>query len=70
MHSWQRKFVPNYEGRFPNASHTQSEEEIIKNRKPNMPIPKSSFPSYNRTPKQHGYLNTLHPNPRNEFRTC
>ncbi|MQM15313.1 hypothetical protein Taro_048258 [Colocasia esculenta] len=25
-----------------------------------MPIPKPFFPSYNRTPKQHGYLNTLH----------
>ncbi|MQM23266.1 hypothetical protein Taro_056329 [Colocasia esculenta] len=36
----------------------------------NMPIPKPSFPSYNRTPKHHGYLNTLHPNPRDEFRTC
>ncbi|MQM14852.1 hypothetical protein Taro_047783 [Colocasia esculenta] len=70
MHSWQPKFVPNYEGRFPNASHTQREEKIIKNRKLNMPILKSSFPSYNRTPKHHGYLNTLHPNPRNEFRTC
>ncbi|MQL74995.1 hypothetical protein Taro_007365 [Colocasia esculenta] len=35
-----------------------------------MPIPKRSFPSYNRTPKHHGYLNTLHPNPRDEFRTC
>ncbi|MQM02147.1 hypothetical protein Taro_034913 [Colocasia esculenta] len=35
-----------------------------------MPIPKPSFPSYNRTPKHHGYLNTLHPNPRDEFRTC
>ncbi|MQL81827.1 hypothetical protein Taro_014285, partial [Colocasia esculenta] len=34
-----------------------------------MPIPKPSFPSYNRTPKHHGYLNTLHPNPRDEFRT-
>ncbi|MQM15176.1 hypothetical protein Taro_048110 [Colocasia esculenta] len=34
-----------------------------------MPIPKPSFPSYNRTPKHHGYLNTLHPKPRNEFRT-
>ncbi|MQL70899.1 hypothetical protein Taro_003214, partial [Colocasia esculenta] len=22
------------------------------------------------TPKHHGYLNTLHPNPRDEFRTC
>ncbi|MQL91641.1 hypothetical protein Taro_024259 [Colocasia esculenta] len=35
-----------------------------------MPIPKLFFPSYNRTPKHHGYLNTLHPNPRDEFRTC
>ncbi|MQL99974.1 hypothetical protein Taro_032699 [Colocasia esculenta] len=35
-----------------------------------MPISKPSFPSYNRTPKHHGYLNTLHPNPRDEFRTC
>ncbi|MQL91457.1 hypothetical protein Taro_024068 [Colocasia esculenta] len=35
-----------------------------------MPIPKPSFPSYNRTPKHHGYLNTLHPNPRDEFITC
>ncbi|MQL92605.1 hypothetical protein Taro_025227 [Colocasia esculenta] len=29
-----------------------------------------SFPSYNRTPKHFGCLNTIHPNPRNEFRTC
>ncbi|MQL71273.1 hypothetical protein Taro_003582 [Colocasia esculenta] len=35
-----------------------------------MPILKPSFPSYNRTPKHHGYLNTLHPNPRDEFRAC
>ncbi|MQM07654.1 hypothetical protein Taro_040497 [Colocasia esculenta] len=35
-----------------------------------MPIPKPSFLSYNRTPKHHGYLNTLHPNPRDEFITC
>ncbi|MQL79066.1 hypothetical protein Taro_011515 [Colocasia esculenta] len=35
-----------------------------------MPIPQPFFPSYNRTPKHHGYLNTLHPNPRDEFRTC
>ncbi|MQM08232.1 hypothetical protein Taro_041085 [Colocasia esculenta] len=33
MHSWQPKFVPNYGGRFPKASHTQREEEILKNRK-------------------------------------
>ncbi|MQM13429.1 hypothetical protein Taro_046354, partial [Colocasia esculenta] len=35
-----------------------------------MPISQPFFPSYNRTPKHHGYLNTLHPNPRDEFRTC
>ncbi|MQL90511.1 hypothetical protein Taro_023102 [Colocasia esculenta] len=35
-----------------------------------MPIPQPFFPSYNRTPKYLGYLNTLHPNPRDEFRTC
>ncbi|MQL73070.1 hypothetical protein Taro_005409 [Colocasia esculenta] len=29
-----------------------------------------SFPSYNRTPKHLCCLNTLHPNPRDEFRTC
>ncbi|MQM08022.1 hypothetical protein Taro_040873 [Colocasia esculenta] len=34
MHSRQPKFVPKYEGRFSNASHTQREEEIFKNRKP------------------------------------
>ncbi|MQM14447.1 hypothetical protein Taro_047381 [Colocasia esculenta] len=34
-----------------------------------MPIPQPFFPSYNRTPKHYGYLNTLHPNPRDEFRT-
>ncbi|MQM04639.1 hypothetical protein Taro_037442 [Colocasia esculenta] len=28
------------------------------------------FPSYNRTPKHLGCLNTLHPNHRDEFRTC
>ncbi|MQM06289.1 hypothetical protein Taro_039111 [Colocasia esculenta] len=33
MHSWQPKFVPKYGGRFPKASHTQREEEILKNRK-------------------------------------
>ncbi|MQL77449.1 hypothetical protein Taro_009857 [Colocasia esculenta] len=35
--------MPNYEGRFPNASHTQREEEIIKNRKPNMVVWRSSW---------------------------
>ncbi|MQL77388.1 hypothetical protein Taro_009795 [Colocasia esculenta] len=35
-----------------------------------MPIPQPFFPSYNRTPKHHGCLNTLHPNPRDEFRSC
>ncbi|MQL99527.1 hypothetical protein Taro_032250 [Colocasia esculenta] len=35
-----------------------------------MPIPQPFFPSYNRTPKYLGYLNTLHPNPRDEFRSC
>ncbi|MQL90288.1 hypothetical protein Taro_022873 [Colocasia esculenta] len=29
-----------------------------------------SFPSYNRTPKHLGCLNTFHSNPRDEFRTC
>ncbi|MQM17955.1 hypothetical protein Taro_050939 [Colocasia esculenta] len=33
------------------------------------PIPQPFFPSYNRTPKYLGYLNTLHPNPRDEFTT-
>ncbi|MQL97200.1 hypothetical protein Taro_029889 [Colocasia esculenta] len=45
-------------------------EEIIKNRKLTYQIPQPFFPSYNRTPKHHGCLNTLHPNPRDEFRTC
>ncbi|MQL99528.1 hypothetical protein Taro_032251 [Colocasia esculenta] len=35
-----------------------------------MPILQPFFPSYKRTPKYLGYLNTLHPNPRDEFRTC
>ncbi|MQM13119.1 hypothetical protein Taro_046041 [Colocasia esculenta] len=35
-----------------------------------MSKPQPSFPSYNRTPKHLGFLNTLHPNPRDEFRTC
>ncbi|MQM09589.1 hypothetical protein Taro_042465 [Colocasia esculenta] len=35
-----------------------------------MSKPQPSFPSYNRTPKHLGCLNTLHPNPRDEFRTC
>ncbi|MQL97577.1 hypothetical protein Taro_030272 [Colocasia esculenta] len=35
-----------------------------------MPIPQPFFPSYNRTPKHHGYLNTHYPNPRDKFRTC
>ncbi|MQL68710.1 hypothetical protein Taro_000986 [Colocasia esculenta] len=35
-----------------------------------MSKPQPSFPSYNRTPKHLGCLNTLHSNPRDEFRTC
>ncbi|MQM11975.1 hypothetical protein Taro_044890 [Colocasia esculenta] len=35
-----------------------------------MSKPQPSFPSYNRTPKHLGCLNTLHPNPRDTFRTC
>ncbi|MQM09285.1 hypothetical protein Taro_042154 [Colocasia esculenta] len=35
-----------------------------------MSKPQPSFPSCNRTPKHLGCLNTLHPNPRDEFRTC
>ncbi|MQL68671.1 hypothetical protein Taro_000954, partial [Colocasia esculenta] len=34
------------------------------------PIPQPFFPCYIRTPKTHRCLNTLHPNPRDEFRTC
>ncbi|MQL82577.1 hypothetical protein Taro_015053 [Colocasia esculenta] len=34
------------------------------------PIPQPFFPSYNRTSKHLGCLNTLRPNPRDEFRTC
>ncbi|MQM12152.1 hypothetical protein Taro_045067 [Colocasia esculenta] len=34
------------------------------------PIPKLFFPCCIRTPKTHRCLNTLHPNPRDEFRTC
>ncbi|MQM15682.1 hypothetical protein Taro_048630 [Colocasia esculenta] len=34
------------------------------------PFPQPFFPSYNRTPKYLGCLNTLHPNPRDEFTTC
>ncbi|MQL83385.1 hypothetical protein Taro_015876 [Colocasia esculenta] len=33
------------------------------------PIPQPFFHSYNRTPKYLGCLNTLHPNPRDEFTT-
>ncbi|MQM15432.1 hypothetical protein Taro_048377 [Colocasia esculenta] len=33
-----------------------------------MSKPQPSFPSYNRTPKHLGCLNTLHPNPRDKFR--
>ncbi|MQM17888.1 hypothetical protein Taro_050869 [Colocasia esculenta] len=33
-------------------------------------IPQPFFPSYNRTPKHLGCLNTLQPNPRGEFTTC
>ncbi|MQM20221.1 hypothetical protein Taro_053237 [Colocasia esculenta] len=32
--------------------------------------PQLGFPCCNRTPKTHGCLNTLHPNPRVEFTTC
>ncbi|MQM12729.1 hypothetical protein Taro_045648 [Colocasia esculenta] len=35
-----------------------------------MSKPQPSFPSYNRTPKHLGCSNTLHLNPRDEFRTC
>ncbi|MQL71604.1 hypothetical protein Taro_003905, partial [Colocasia esculenta] len=35
-----------------------------------MPIPQPFFPCYIRTPKTHRCLNTLHTNPRDEFRTC
>ncbi|MQL78596.1 hypothetical protein Taro_011023 [Colocasia esculenta] len=35
-----------------------------------MSKPQPSFPSYNTTPKHLGCLNTLHSNPRDEFRTC
>ncbi|MQM01007.1 hypothetical protein Taro_033751 [Colocasia esculenta] len=35
-----------------------------------MPIPQPFFPSYNRTPKHHGYLNTLHQTLGMSFRTC
>ncbi|MQL76336.1 hypothetical protein Taro_008726 [Colocasia esculenta] len=34
------------------------------------PIPQPFFPCCIRTPKTHRCLNTLHPNPRDEFRTC
>ncbi|MQL73437.1 hypothetical protein Taro_005786 [Colocasia esculenta] len=34
------------------------------------PILQPFFPSYNRTPKYLGCLNTLHPNPRDVFTTC
>ncbi|MQL89576.1 hypothetical protein Taro_022144 [Colocasia esculenta] len=33
-------------------------------------IPQPFFPCCIRTPKTHRCLNTLHPNPRDEFRTC
>ncbi|MQL87800.1 hypothetical protein Taro_020346 [Colocasia esculenta] len=33
------------------------------------PIPQPFFPSYNRTPKYLGCLNTLHPNPRDKLTT-
>ncbi|MQL68907.1 hypothetical protein Taro_001175 [Colocasia esculenta] len=35
-----------------------------------MPIPQPFFPSYNKTPKHHGYLNTLHQTIGMSFRTC
>ncbi|MQL76752.1 hypothetical protein Taro_009145 [Colocasia esculenta] len=34
------------------------------------PIPQPFFPCCIRTPKTHRCLNTVHPNPRDEFRTC
>ncbi|MQL76117.1 hypothetical protein Taro_008502 [Colocasia esculenta] len=34
------------------------------------PIPQPFSPCCIRTPKTHRCLNTLHPNPRDEFRTC
>ncbi|MQM05264.1 hypothetical protein Taro_038073 [Colocasia esculenta] len=35
-----------------------------------MSKPQLGFPSHNRTHEHYGCLNTLHPNPMNEFRTC
>ncbi|MQM19433.1 hypothetical protein Taro_052438 [Colocasia esculenta] len=35
-----------------------------------MSIPQPFFPSNNRTPKHHGYLNTLHQTLGTSFRTC
>ncbi|MQL87787.1 hypothetical protein Taro_020335 [Colocasia esculenta] len=35
-----------------------------------MSIPQPFFPSYNRTPKHHGYLKTLHQTLGTSFRTC
>ncbi|MQM20582.1 hypothetical protein Taro_053605 [Colocasia esculenta] len=50
----------------PRLSNGGRDLQIMERHKP---IPQPFFPSYNRTPKNLGCLNTLHPNPRDEFKT-
>ncbi|MQM17186.1 hypothetical protein Taro_050155 [Colocasia esculenta] len=52
---------------WPRLSNGGRDLQIMERHKP---IPQPFFPSYNRTPKYLGCLNTLHPNPRDEFTTC
>ncbi|MQM12566.1 hypothetical protein Taro_045484 [Colocasia esculenta] len=69
MHSWQPKFVPTHPWRLLDGQDSLMEGEIFKLWK-DKPIPQPFFPCCIRTPKTHRCLNTLHPNPRDEFRTC
>ncbi|MQM08948.1 hypothetical protein Taro_041806 [Colocasia esculenta] len=52
---------------WPRLSNGGRDLQIMERHKP---IPQPFFPSCIRTPKTHRWLNTLHPNPRYEFRTC
>ncbi|MQL80872.1 hypothetical protein Taro_013327 [Colocasia esculenta] len=70
MHSWQPKFVPNYGGRFPKASHTLREEEILKNRKLTCQIRNWAFLLIVGLLKHHGCLNTLHQTLGRSSKTC
>ncbi|MQL74547.1 hypothetical protein Taro_006907 [Colocasia esculenta] len=70
MHSWQPKFVPTHPWRFLDGQDSLMEGEIFKLWKDTSQSRNPFFPCCIRTPKTHRCLNSLHPNPRDEFRTC